>query len=81
MACPCSRFKGVVFVLHVFQKKSTQGIKTNKNDLDVIDSRRKDARRAYEKEEFEKVEAQRQQLMEELRSVAHGKEQGPARRR
>lgn len=30
---------GWVFVLHVFQKKSKQGIKTSKQDLDLIRSR------------------------------------------
>ena len=64
-------FKGVVFVLHVFQKKSTQGIKTNKADLDLIDTRRQTARREYQEhhQEFEAHELQRKQLLEELRSA------------
>jgi len=33
----------VVFVLHVFQKKSTQGIKTNQGDIDLIKKRLHDA--------------------------------------
>ena len=30
------RFKGLVFVLHVFQKKSTRGAATPKADIDLI---------------------------------------------
>lgn len=33
----------VVFVLHVFQKKSTKGIKTPKPEMDLIEKRLKDA--------------------------------------
>lgn len=33
------RLKGVVYVLHVFQKKSHKGIKTPKHELDKIKSR------------------------------------------
>ncbi len=35
------KFAGVVYVLHVFQKKSKKGIKTSKSDLDVIKKRYK----------------------------------------
>lgn len=34
-------FKGVVFVLHVFQKKSRRGAATPKGDMDVIRDRLK----------------------------------------
>ncbi|CAE6873538.1 hypothetical protein R69746_08611 [Paraburkholderia aspalathi] len=37
------RFAGSVYVLHCFQKKSTQGIATPKPDMDVIRSRLKAA--------------------------------------
>jgi len=37
------RFTAKVFVLHVFQKKSTKGIGTPKHDLDVIRERLKAA--------------------------------------
>jgi phage-related protein len=37
------RFAGVVFVLHVFQKKSKKGIATPQQDLDVIKDRLKTA--------------------------------------
>jgi len=74
--------KGVVFVLHVFQKKATRGIKTSKGDLELIDARRRDARRVYEMEkvEFERLEQQRQQLIEELRR-AHGEGSSSTRKR
>jgi phage-related protein len=35
------KFEEAVYVLHCFQKKSTQGIKTPKRDLDMIDRRLK----------------------------------------
>jgi len=41
------RFSGVVFVLHVFQKKSTKGISTPKRNLDLIQVRMKEAERLY----------------------------------
>lgn len=37
------RFAAKVFVLHVFQKKSTKGISTSKHDIDVIRERLKAA--------------------------------------
>lgn len=37
------RFAAKVFVLHVFQKKSTKGINTPKHDIDVIRERLKAA--------------------------------------
>lgn len=39
---------GYIYVLHCFQKKSKSGIKTPQADLDLIESRLKDAR-AYHK--------------------------------
>jgi len=38
------KFKGVVYVLHAFQKKSKRGIKTPKQDMDLIEKRLKEAR-------------------------------------
>src|SRR6266566_1184158 len=35
------RFEGVVFILHVFQKKSTHGAATPKADMDLIGERLK----------------------------------------
>lgn len=42
------RFAGAVYVLHVFQKKSRKGIKTPKEDVDLIKLRLKRAREHYE---------------------------------
>lgn len=37
------RFDSAIYVLHIFQKKSTQGIKTSEKDLSLIASRLKTA--------------------------------------
>lgn len=42
------KFKEVIAVLHVFQKKSKQGIATPKPDVDLIKNRFKQAEQAYE---------------------------------
>lgn len=41
------KFRGAVYVLHAFQKKSKSGIKTPKPDLDLIASRLKLAKEHY----------------------------------
>jgi len=41
------RHEGVVFALHVFQKKSTKGIKTSQSDIEVIRKRLQEARRIH----------------------------------
>lgn len=41
------KFAGMIYVLHVFQKKSKRGAKTPKSDLDLIKSRLKDAEKKY----------------------------------
>jgi phage-related protein len=76
-------FEGVVFVLHVFQKKSTTGIKTKRGDLDVIDGRRRDAREIYERNlrEFQRLEAQRRQSVRELRRVTGDQGSSSTRKR
>jgi phage-related protein len=38
------RLRGVVYVLHVFQKKSTHGISTPRREIDVITERYRRAR-------------------------------------
>ncbi len=43
------RFKEAVYVLHVFQKKSKRGIKTPKQDLELIRERLRMARSHYAK--------------------------------
>ena len=42
------KFKEVIAVLHVFQKKSTHGIKTSQQDIHLIKSRLKLAEQEYE---------------------------------
>jgi len=42
------RFKGVVYVLHCFQKKSRRGIRTPQPDVKVVSLRVKQARQDYE---------------------------------
>jgi phage-related protein len=42
------RFRGAVYVLHAFQKKSKGGVKTPKPDLDLIERRLKLAKEHYE---------------------------------
>jgi phage-related protein len=37
------RLKGIIYVLHAFQKKSRKGIKTPQNEIEKIRSRLKDA--------------------------------------
>jgi phage-related protein len=42
------RFRGVVYVLHAFQKKSKHGVAVPRSDLDLIEQRLKRAREDYE---------------------------------
>lgn len=42
------RFEGVVYVLHVFQKKSPSGVRTARTDVDLVLERLKRAREHYE---------------------------------
>jgi phage-related protein len=42
------RFKAVIYVLHAFQKKSPNGIRTAKQDVDLIEHRLKLAQRDFE---------------------------------
>jgi phage-related protein len=42
------RFRGFVYVLHAFQKKSKSGIATPKKDIDLIHQRLAAARRDHE---------------------------------
>jgi phage-related protein len=47
------RFKRAVYVLHVFQKKSSRGIKTSLHDVQLVARRLSSAREHYE-ERFDK---------------------------
>jgi len=42
------RFAGAVYVLHIFQKKSKQGMKTPKHDMDLIRRRLAEAAIHYQ---------------------------------
>lgn len=42
------RFEGVIYVLHVFQKKSPSGIRTAQTDVKLVSERLKRAREHYE---------------------------------
>ena len=46
------KLAGIVYVLHVFQKKSKQGIATPKQDLDLIEKRLKLAQE-YDQENYD----------------------------
>ena len=41
------KFRGVVYALHAFQKKSKKGIKTPQKEIDLITQRLKDAEQHY----------------------------------
>jgi phage-related protein len=53
------KFKGVVYVLHAFQKKSTQGSKTSKSDIELVKSRLKIAEADYLRRQEEKTDAKK----------------------
>jgi phage-related protein len=46
------RFPGAIYVLHVFQKKSTKGIATPTRDIDLIRKRLAEAERDFRKAEL-----------------------------
>lgn len=46
-----AQFAGVIYVLHVFQKKSKRGIATPKQDIDLIRRRLTEAERDYRQKE------------------------------
>ena len=50
----CVRFKDAMYILHAFNKKSTQGIKTSKRDIDLVSRRLSEAESHYE-ETFKKA--------------------------
>lgn len=43
------RFRGAIYVLHAFQKKSKSGAKTAKSDIDLIKQRLRDAEADYKR--------------------------------
>ena len=42
------RFRGAVYVLHAFQKKSPKGIRTARGDVELVERRLKAAQEDYE---------------------------------
>jgi phage-related protein len=50
------KFKGVVYALHAFQKKSKQGIATPKEEIDLVKKRLKAAAEHY-KENYGKKQS------------------------
>jgi phage-related protein len=61
------KFKGVLYVLHAFQKKSKKGIETPKRDLDKIKSRLKIAEKAQAETENETDRKNHSQQWQRLR--------------
>jgi phage-related protein len=53
------RFSEAVYVLHVFQKKSTRGIATPKRELDLIRRRLAEAQARHEQWERQQAKGQR----------------------
>lgn len=41
------QFEEIVYVLHAFQKKSKSGIKTTKQDINLVEQRLKAAKQMY----------------------------------
>ncbi|WNV09325.1 type II toxin-antitoxin system RelE/ParE family toxin [Tardiphaga sp. 709] len=62
------KLKGMVYVLHAFQKKSKTGIQTPKSEIDLIKSRLRDAQTLYQhamegsNEKTDKHKEQRQRV-------------------
>jgi phage-related protein len=55
------QLKGIIYVLHAFQKKSTQGIKTSMNDINRIKARLKTAIELYAEREDGQGEKHKEQ--------------------
>jgi len=51
------KFKGVVYVLHAFQKKSKKGSETPKAEIDLVQARLKVAKADYEREQKDQSDA------------------------
>jgi phage-related protein len=52
------KFKGVVYVLHAFQKKSKKGIKTPRAEIDKVRTRLRDAQALHEERSSHEKENQ-----------------------
>ena len=54
------RFEEAIYALHCFQKKSTQGAKTSKRDIEIIDRRLKIATRRHKEWQEEEINSTKQ---------------------
>jgi phage-related protein len=61
------RFKGVIYVLHAFQKKSKTGIKTPQAEIEKIKSRPKHAETLYAESDHEKQNQIHQEQRQRVR--------------
>jgi phage-related protein len=61
------KFKGVIYVLHAFQKKSKTRIKTPQAEIDKIKSRLKQATKLYAESDYEKQNQIDQERRQRLR--------------
>jgi phage-related protein len=52
------KFKGVIYVLHAFQKKSKKGIKTPRAEIDKVKARLRDAQALHEERNSDEKENQ-----------------------
>jgi phage-related protein len=55
------KLKGTIYVLHAFQKKSTQGIKTSSNDINLIKARLRTAIELHAENEDEASKKRKKQ--------------------
>ncbi len=69
------KFKGVVYVLHAFQKKSRKGIETPQAEIEKLKSRLRDAQALYAESEHEKEDQVHKEQRQRLRRS------GPPKRR
>jgi phage-related protein len=49
------KYKEVIFVLHVFQKRSKSGIATPKKEMELVDARLKQAEEIYKEKYLKKI--------------------------
>lgn len=55
------KLKGIIYVLHAFQKKSNEGTKTSQNDINKIKARLKTATELHEEREDEQSKKHKKQ--------------------
>src|ERR1700722_11695077 len=67
------KFKGAIYVLHAFQKKSKTGIRTPQAEIDRIKSRLKRATELYAESDYEKQDQIDQEQRQRLRGPRSSK--------